>query len=101
LVELQNRGCILVLHAHGDNIERIKSVIPKLRRFVGTTQSVPFDRIYNFGGFTDGDRAALLAKKFGAEKIGLYGFNFESAESETKLKKLKWARRILEMEGII
>jgi hypothetical protein len=68
---------------------------------VGTTQSVPFDRIYNFGGFTDGDRAALIAKKFGARKIRLYGFNFEKADNKIKLKKLKWAKRILEKEGII
>lgn len=101
LVELESKGCILVLHAHGDNIEQIKSVVPKLKRFVGTTQSIPFDRIYNFGGFTDGDRAALIAKKFGARKIRLYGFNFEKADNKIKLKKLKWAKRILEREGII
>ncbi|WP_290598054.1 MULTISPECIES: 6-hydroxymethylpterin diphosphokinase MptE-like protein [unclassified Archaeoglobus] len=101
LVELESKGCILVLHAHGDNIEQIRSVVPKLKKFVGTTQSVPFDRIYNFGGFTDGDRAALIAKKFGARKIRLYGFNFEKADNKIKLKKLKWAKRILEKEGII
>lgn len=101
LVGLERGGCILVLHAHGDNIERVRSVVPKVEKFVGTTQSVPFDRIYNFGGFTDGDRAALLAKEFGARKIRLYGFDFNRAEGEVKLKKLKWARKILEMEGIL
>ncbi len=101
LVNLEKRGCLLVLHAHGDNIHRIKSVVPKLRKFVATTQSVPFNKIYNFGGFTDGDRAAIIAKKFGAKKIGLYGFNFQFAENEVKLKKLKWAKIILKKEGII
>lgn len=101
LVELEKSGCLLVLHAHGDNIERIKSVIPKVGKFVGTTQSVPFDKVYNFGGFTDGDRAALLAKEFEAKSITLYGFDFDHAENEIKLKKLKWAKKILEMEGII
>jgi len=101
LVELESKGCILVLHAHGDNIERIKSVVPKLNKFVGTTQSIPFGRVYNFGGFTDGDRTALIAKRFGAGKIRLYGFNFEKADNKVKLKKLEWAKRILEMEGII
>ncbi|MET1124518.1 MAG: 6-hydroxymethylpterin diphosphokinase MptE-like protein [Archaeoglobaceae archaeon] len=100
LVELERSGCILVLHAHGDNIDRIKSVVPKLRRFIATTQSVPFDRVYNFGGFTDGDRAAIIAKRFGARRIKLYGFDFEAA-SGTKLKKLRWAKRILEMEGLL
>ena len=94
LIELERKGCILVLHAHGDNIDRIKSVIPKIGRFIGTTQSEPFDKIYNFGGFTDGDRAVLLAKYFGA-KVKLYGFDFERAANEIKRKKLKWARKIL------
>ncbi|AIG97752.1 MULTISPECIES: 6-hydroxymethylpterin diphosphokinase MptE-like protein [Archaeoglobus] len=101
LASLEERGCILVLHAHGDNVERIKRVVPVVQRFVGTTQSTPFDRIYNFGGFTDGDRAALLAKKFGARSIRLYGFDFEKAGNPVKLKKLKWAKFILEREGII
>lgn len=101
LVELERKGCILVLHAHGDNIDRIISAVPKLKGFVGTTQSVPFDRIYNFGGFTDGDRAALIAKRFGARRVNLYGFNFEKADSHVKMKKLRWAKRILEIEGII
>ncbi len=101
LVNLEKSGCLLVLHAHGDNINRIKSVVPKLEKFVATTQSVPFDRVYNFGGFTDGDRAAIIAKKFGAKKIRLYGFNFQVAENEIKLKKLRWAKIILEKEGII
>ncbi|WP_456330136.1 6-hydroxymethylpterin diphosphokinase MptE-like protein [Archaeoglobus sp.] len=101
LAELEEKGCVLVLHAHGDNIDRIRSVVPKVRRFVGTTQSIPFDRIYNFGGFTDGDRAALIAKRFGARSIKLYGFDFESADNPIKLKKLKWAKIILKNGGII
>lgn len=98
LIELEKQGCILVLHAHGDNIDRIKSVVPKLRRFVATTQSKPFDRIYNFGGFTDGDRAAIIAKMFNAKCIILIGFDFERAEG-IKLKKLRWAKKILKFEG--
>ncbi len=100
LLELERNGCILVIHAHGDNISRIREVIPKLRSFVATTQSKPFGRVYNFGGFTDGDRAVLIAKNFGARKIVLYGFNFEKADG-LKLKKLKWAKKILEIEGCI
>lgn len=100
LLELEQRGCILVIHAHGDNMQRIREVIPKLKHFVATTQSRPFNRVYNFGGFTDGDRAVLIAKRFGARKITLYGFDFERAEGK-KLKKLKWAKRILEMEGCV
>ncbi len=100
LLKVQKDGCILVLHAHGDNIERIKSIVPKVEGFIGTTQSIPFDRIYNFGGFTDGDRAACMAKDMGAKSIKLIGFDFERATG-TKKKKLEWAKKILAYEGII
>lgn len=100
LLNLQREGCILVIHAHGDNIVRLSSLIPKLENFVATTQSVPFDKVYNFTGFTDGDRAAIIAKKFGARKIKLYGFDFDKADG-LKLKKLKWAKKILEIEGLL
>jgi hypothetical protein len=97
---LQLKDTILVLHAHGDNIEKIMSIIPEIFGFIGTTHSRPFDKIYNFGGFTDGDRAACLAKEMGARSIRLYGFNFEEA-SGIKKKKLYWAKKILELEEII
>ncbi|RLI85245.1 MAG: hypothetical protein DRP01_06625 [Archaeoglobales archaeon] len=100
LVKLERRGCILVLHAHGDNIDRVRSVVPKLRRFVATTQVKPFDKVYNFLGFTDGDRAVLIAKRLGAKSIKLLGFDFKKAEG-IKLKKLKWAEFILRSEGVI
>jgi len=100
LIELERQGCILVLHAHGDNIDRIRSVVPKLSRFLATTQSKPFDRIYNFGGFTDGDRAAIIARAFEARKIRLVGFDFDKAEG-IKLKKLRWAKKILEFEELL
>ena len=96
---IQKKGCLLVLHAHGDNIERIRDVIPRVESFVGTTQHRPFNRIYNFGGFTDGDRAVLIAKRFGARRIRLHGFSFDG--EGIKGKKLMWAKKILEKEGVI
>ncbi len=99
LISLEKNGAVLVLHAHGDNMDRVRSVVPKVRKFVGTTQNVPFDRIYNFGGFTDGDRAALIAKRFSAKKIILHGFEF-NAEG-IKGRKLWWAKKILEIERIL
>ncbi len=99
LVELENKGCLLILHAHGDNMDRIREVIPKIGRFIGTTQHIPFNRIYNFGGFTDGDRAAIIAKEFEAARIILHGFQFHSIGM--KGKKLTWAKRILKFEGIL
>jgi uncharacterized Rossmann fold enzyme len=100
LIKLERSGCILVLHAHGDNIDRVKAVVPKLSRFVATTQVKPFDRVYNFFGFTDGDRAVLMAKRLGAKSIKLVGFDFGKAKG-IKLKKLKWAEFILKKENVI
>ncbi len=94
------KKAILVLHAHGDNMDRIKKVVPLVDRFVGTTQTEPFDRIYNFGGFTDGDRAVLMAIHFGAEEINLIGFDFERAKGAKK-RKLKWAEFILKYAGVL
>ncbi len=99
LADLERKGTLLVLHAHGDNVDRIMAVVPRVRKFLATTQHRPFDRVYNFGGFTDGDRAAVMAKRLGARKVILHGFRFEA--EGIKGKKLKWARVILEREGLL
>lgn len=90
-------GSIIVVHAHGDNIEMLKNVLPVLKEnVVCTTQSRPLRNVYNFGGFTDGDRCVFLAKEFGAEKIELIGFDFEDKNvGARKRKKLKWAKRLI------
>lgn len=90
-------GSIIVVHAHGDNIEMLKNVLPVLKENVMcTTQSRPLRNVYNFGGFTDGDRCVFLAKEFGAERIELIGFDFEDKNvSARKRKKLKWAKRLI------
>ncbi|MFO7966104.1 MAG: 6-hydroxymethylpterin diphosphokinase MptE-like protein [Archaeoglobaceae archaeon] len=92
--------CLLVLHAHGDNMDKIDSIVPQIPSFVGTTQNRPFNMIYNFGGFTDGDRAALLAQEMGASHITLYGFDLDNAYG-VKARKLKWASKILKSAGIM
>jgi len=97
-------GSIGVVHAHGDNIEKLKRVLPALNEnVICTTQSRPLSPIgksvtvYNFGGFTDGDRCVFLAKEFGAKRIELIGFDFEDKNvSKRKRKKLKWAKRLIE-----
>ncbi len=96
-------GSIIVVHAHGDNIEKLKKVLPALNESViCTTQSKPVGQtpnstVYNFGGFTDGDRCVFLANEFGAKGIELLGFDFEDENvSDTKRKKLKWAKRLIE-----
>ncbi len=99
LKRLEREGCVLVLHAHGDNIDLIKEIVPEINSFVATTQAEPFDKVYNFGGFTDGDRAAIISKEFGAREVILHGFEFNA--SGVKGKKLQWAKKILEIEGIL
>lgn len=101
-VTANKKGATVVIHAHGNNIDRLERYVPMFDgKLIGTTQSKPFDSIYNFGGFTDGDRAVCLADHFGAKKIFLAGFDFEnvgkySGSKELKMKKLKWAKRIIE-----
>jgi uncharacterized Rossmann fold enzyme len=96
------KGAVAVIHAHGDNLNRIKEFVPFFPgRITPTTQSKPFDRVYNFGGFTDGDRAVMLARHFGANRIFLIGFDFTTARTQTgknaivKAKKLEWARKLI------
>ncbi|RLG83828.1 MAG: 6-hydroxymethyl-7,8-dihydropterin pyrophosphokinase [Thermoprotei archaeon] len=80
LVEAGEEGSILVLHGHGDNIDLIYEAMPKLLRvtkmIIGTTQVYPTYGLYNFGGFTDGDRAVYLATRFNAFSIVLAGMDF-------------------------
>ena len=93
----------MVIHAHGDNIATLKRHALRFPGpFVLTTQGNPFGRIFNFGGFTDGDRAYFMAKHFGAQSISLLGFDFDvprpkkGKDSRLKHRKLQWARWLIE-----
>ena len=96
---------IFVVHAHGDNIEKLEFA-KKFRNCIGTTQSKSFGKIQNFGGFTDGDRGVFLASHYGAKKIILFGMDFgdrigkfsntKRTERKTKLKKLDRGKSLLE-----
>ena len=70
------RGANIVIHAHGDNIDKIVDYTSFFNNVLGTTQAQPIGNIYNFGGFTDGDRALFLAVALGAEEIVLAGMDF-------------------------
>ena len=58
------------------NIEKIASLTPFFTSVLGTTQAQPIGNLYNFGGFTDGDRAMFLAVALNAEEIILAGMDF-------------------------
>jgi len=105
LIKVGKSDSIFVVHAHGDNISKLW-LTENFKNCIGTTQSKPFKKIQNFGGFTDGDRAVFLASNFNAKKIILFGMDFgekigrhsqtKSTEKKVKLKKLKKAKSLLE-----
>lgn len=70
------RGANIIVHAHGDNIDKIATVTSFFNNILGTTQAQPVGNLYNFGGFTDGDRALFLAVALGASEITLAGMDF-------------------------
>jgi uncharacterized Rossmann fold enzyme len=98
ILQAEERGSIVVVHAHGDNLDALYACVPRLQRIIGTVQCRPPQGLYNFGGFTDGDRCVFLARELGAASITLVGFDFED-ESVTprKRKKLEWARRLIDL----
>lgn len=98
-----DRGSIVLVHAHGDNRDALERWVPEFRGpILGTTQARPTAGIFNFGGFTDGDRACFAAQEAGARELVLTGFDFkrpvpkEGKDPEIKRKKLAWANRLIE-----
>ncbi|WP_152041066.1 6-hydroxymethylpterin diphosphokinase MptE-like protein [Salinigranum salinum] len=97
-VTLTREGTPVAAHAHGDNVPAVREVIPRfdLGRVIPTTQAGPVSPVRNFGGFTDGDRAAFLADHLGAGSLVFVGWEFDDPTvSGTKAKKLRWAARLL------
>lgn len=95
-------GSVAVIHAHGDNHDLVQSQIDGFEGpMIITTQSRPDLVLVNFGGFTDGDRAVCMARHLGARDIHLIGFDFrypvikEGENKDVKVKKLRWAERII------
>ncbi|MFW9906192.1 MAG: 6-hydroxymethylpterin diphosphokinase MptE-like protein [Candidatus Thorarchaeota archaeon] len=78
---IQN-GALTLIHAHGDNQHQIVLFFQKYRNIIyennvwGTAQCNPGEFLFNFGGFTDGDRAIFLAFHFQSPIVGLIGFDF-------------------------
>jgi uncharacterized Rossmann fold enzyme len=110
ILEAQRVGALIIIHAHGDNIQALRSYVPLFQgRVIGTTQAQPRRNVYNFGGFTDGDRCVFLAEEFGAVLVVLAGMDLGSVvgkyskpylqadlvAEEVKRKKHWIARRLL------
>ena len=108
LVKADEKGSVMIVHAHGDNIKKISnSSFSNFKKIIGTTQSFPLTNIFNFGGFTDGDRCVFLADHFFAKEIVLVGMDFDSKigyfskreviNYEFKRRKLLVAKSLIEM----
>ena len=110
LLAANSLGSYFVIHAHGNNEELIDNWTTKFDKILGTTQSVPIGHLYNFGGFTDGDRAMFFAIALGCEEMVLAGMDFGTTVTkysrpniegatgpadEVKTKKLIFAERLL------
>jgi 2-amino-4-hydroxy-6-hydroxymethyldihydropteridine diphosphokinase len=95
------QGTIMVIHAHGDNMHLLRYWVPRIiGPVVGTTQSTPIQNVYNFGGFSDGDRAVFAADELGATHVTLIGFDCDDPSVDpVKRGKLIWARKLLALIG--
>ena len=76
LMEAKKNGALLIVHAHGDNMDSVKSIVPKLGTILGSTQIEPTDRAFLWGGFTDGDRACHVVSNYSPKNIILAGMDF-------------------------
>ncbi|WP_254764033.1 6-hydroxymethylpterin diphosphokinase MptE-like protein [Natrinema marinum] len=98
VTRLTESGVPVAVHAHGDNLEAIRAVVPNCdhRYVLPTTQAEPTAAVRNFGGFTDGDRAAFLADHLGAARLAFVGWDVDDPSVDpTKARKLEWAERLL------
>ena len=105
-LEASSDGAVTLILAHGDNMDLVREYAPLFTGpVVLTTQAAPENTVFNYGGFTDGDRCVCLAREFGARRILLFGFDFdhpnrkEGFDPVRKLKKLSWAKRIIYSDG--
>ncbi|MCX8208110.1 MAG: DUF115 domain-containing protein [Sulfolobales archaeon] len=106
---LRFRDTLFVVHAHGDNVDYVRRLLPEIGGLlIGTAQFKCSPRVEVLGGFTDGDRAVFLAYYYGAKKVYLQGFDFSSigrwlkpsgvrVNASVKMAKLAWARLLLSL----
>jgi len=103
---LSKFGVYIFVHAHGDNIDRLFNVLRFKGYIIGTTQVEPRLYVYNFGGFTDGDRAIYIAYGLGVKRFILGGMNFNGPigkysaigrekDPKIKLMKLDIAKKLI------
>nr|MDO8113238.1 DUF115 domain-containing protein [Candidatus Sigynarchaeota archaeon] len=83
VVRLHDRhGARVIVHGHGNNIDKLKELMETVdldEKYIFTTQATPTDRVFNLGGFTDGDRAAFVAVALGFPDIFLLAMDLDVA----------------------
>jgi len=111
IMDVSKRGLPVVVHAHGDNVDKLANVELLRGPLVGSTQVEPRPLVYNFGGFTDGDRALFVLYHAGYREAVLVGFDFNNPckcpgsakllDVGVKAVKLAIARRLVSLlEGM-
>ncbi len=112
IIKSNSIGSIVVVHAHGDNIDKLKKYVPKLKNIIGSYQyPIKIDNLINYGGFTDGDRCCFLCERFNPKKMVLCGMDFGvyitkysrpnikndvEVGDEIKIKKLKYGKELVD-----
>ena len=99
-----DNGCKVIIHIHGDNLSRFPDYSSIIEP-ICITSAYPSALTSCWGGFTDGDRALMMCLSLDCKSVRLIGFDFDKIGlysgnfSPKKLKKLKWARKIIEECG--
>ena len=94
--EVINCDCLVLGHAHGDNIAYYPKYASRVRKLLPTVQVWPRGCSLLIPGFTDGDRAVYLAYYMGAREIRIYGFNpARVVKRNDEIKRMK-----LEIAGV-
>ncbi len=103
-------GIPILINSHGDNVDKIYRIFPKLTRItIATSQIEEIENVSLNFGFTDGDRAFYFAKAYKARNIKLLGMNFDNKiskfskpmfkenkiASQRKMKKISIAKRLI------
>jgi len=100
LIWASEHGSKVIVHSHGDNLAALYRYSSHIRP-ICVTSTHPSTGTSCWGGFTDGDRALMMALSLGCKSVQLIGFDFSKIGdysgkySPRKLEKLAWAKKIV------
>lgn len=97
LMEASRREAVLVVQAHGGNLEKIRENLSKLPGpLLGVTRAKPVGAVYSLGGFTSLDSALYLLEALGFDTIALAGVGLGREAGELERSEHAIALMILE-----